>query len=106
MMFGSPSPRKDSELSSKIACATMSEASTIIGGSALGRMWRVMIWKLPRPDRLAASTNSRVLSDSTSPRTRRATGGHDTMEIAMMTKVRLGWKIAKSTIAKAKLGIV
>ena len=81
---------KKRELSKRIACATISDASTMIGGSAFGRMWRRMICRLPRPERLAASTNSRVLSDKTSPRTSRATGGHDTIEIAMITKVRLG----------------
>ena len=36
--FGSPSPRNDSALSNKIAVATISDASTMIGESALGRI--------------------------------------------------------------------
>ena len=42
----------------------------------------------------------------TSPRTSRATGGHDTTPIAITIEPSAGCRIATSTIASAKEGIV
>ena len=54
----------------------------------------------------AAWTNSRDRSDMNSPRTSRATGGQDTTAIAEMIDSMLGWKIATSTTAIARVGMV
>ena len=53
-MLGSPSPRNDSEDSSRIAVATISDASTITGDSAFGRISRQMIQELLCPVTIAA----------------------------------------------------
>ncbi|MCY1314414.1 hypothetical protein D9M70_650520 [compost metagenome] len=60
----------------------MNEADTMIGDMALGRICVAMMRTGFCPITTAACTNSRCLSDRNSPRTRRATGGHDTTEIA------------------------
>ena len=58
------------------------------------------------PANRAASTYSRFVTDITSARTRRATGGQDTMAMAMVIEVSVGSRIATSTMASAKLGMV
>ena len=74
---GSPRPRKESEDSSRIAEPTISEPITMIGDMVLGSTWLKMMRGVDWPMVTAACTYSRVLSDRTSPRTSRATGGHD-----------------------------
>ncbi len=54
--LGSPSPRKDSEDSSRIAVATISEASTTIGDRVLGRISRRRMVKVVWPVTTAAWT--------------------------------------------------
>ncbi len=65
-----------------------------------------MIQLLVCPVTIAAWTYSRVRSDSTSPRTSRATGGQLTMAIAITIETIDGCSTATSTIASAKLGTV
>ena len=89
-----------------MAVATISDASTIIGDSVLGRIWRRIIVVLDWPTRRAASTYSRLRSDINSARTKRATGGQLTIAIASTIEVMLGCMMATSTIASAKLGMV
>ena len=65
-------------------------------------MIQLLLW----PVTIAAWTYSRVRSDSTSPRTSRATGGQLTMAIAATIETMEGCRMATSTIASAKLGTV
>src|SRR5690606_7667301 len=98
IMFRSPRPKKESALSVRIAVATISEAITTIADMALGRMCRKIKLVSDSPRTTAALTNSRDLRLITSPRTRRATGGHDTKLIARTIVVSEGEKMATNTI--------
>ncbi len=60
----------------------MKDADTMMGDMALGRIWVRMMRSGFCPITTAACTNSRCLSVRNSPRTRRATGGQDTTEMA------------------------
>src|SRR3546814_13770874 len=77
-----------------MAVATISEASTMIGDSVLGRISRQMIQLLVWPVTTAAWTYSRLRSDSTSARTRRATGGQLTMAMAVTVETMDGCRMA------------
>src|SRR5471032_668809 len=104
--LGSPSPRNDRPLSSRMALATIRLASTMMGESALGRISRKMIAVRERPSTSAACTNSRERSDRNSARMTRATGGQETMAMAATIEAMLGEKIATRTTASRKLGTV
>ena len=58
------------------------------------------------PATIAACTNSRDLMVRTSPRTTRAIGGQLTVAMAMTTLVPEGARMATSTMAKMKDGMV
>src|SRR5215208_8078218 len=66
-----PSPRKLSPASAKIAYPTRVVPSTTIGRQQLGRISRTMIATDDSPRNFAASTYSRFLTDSTALRTTR-----------------------------------
>ncbi len=104
--FGSPSPRKDSEDSSRMAVAAISEASTMTDDSALGRISVRTIDRGPLPRTSAAWTNSRARRLRNSARTTRVTGGQDTTAMAATMEPIEGVKIATSRIASTKEGIV
>src|SRR5476649_2873638 len=104
--LGSPSPRNDRPLSSRMALATIKLARTMMGERALGSISRKMIAVRERPSTSAACTNSRERSDRNSARMTRATGGHETMAIAATIEAMLGEKIATRTTASRKLGTV
>ena len=70
-----PSPRKDSDASARIAKATLSEACTTIGAVALGSTWLQAMRQPGRPSARAASTYSRAVIASTWPRMSRAKVG-------------------------------
>ena len=72
-----PNPRKLTNASAMMLPATSSEATTMIGLKALGRMWRKMIRRSRTPTAIAASTNSRSRIDRNSERTRRLTPIHE-----------------------------
>ena len=55
-----------------IVRATEKVATTVIGGSTLGRTWRHRMAASRAPSARAPSTNSRWRSDSVSPRAMRA----------------------------------
>ena len=63
-----------------------SVVATMIGETALGRMWRTMIQAPLAPWLCAASTKSRSRRLSAAPRTRRATVVHPNS--AMITTIR------------------
>ncbi len=63
MLFGSPSPRKLSDASSKMAIPTSNEPLIITGGIAFGRISLKMILASEVAKALAAVTNSRSLSE-------------------------------------------
>ena len=88
--FGSASPRKASADSNRIDMETISAAMTMIGASALGRIWVRATRRCDWPDRSAACTNSRWRSAMNSARVRRATGGQLTTAMAMTTDVSEG----------------
>ena len=69
---GTPTPRKDSAASVTITTPSMRVPSTIAELMTLGRMWRRMMVHLEHPATMARRTNSRSLSESTSPRMTRA----------------------------------
>ena len=58
------------------------------------------------PATIAACTNSRALMVRTSPRTTRAIGGQLTVAMAMTRLAPEGARIATSTMAKMKEGMV
>ncbi|MNR43395.1 hypothetical protein D3C85_1620120 [compost metagenome] len=58
------------------------------------------------PASIAACTNSRFFRLMNSARTNRASGGHDTTAIAKITVAILGVRMATSTTARKKLGMV
>ena len=70
-----PTPRKPSAASSRIALATISGKNTITVEDRLGRISETMIRSEPAPWARAASTNSFSRSDSTWPRIGRAMYG-------------------------------
>ena len=70
-----PTPRNDSAASNSTFCGITSDAYTMIGATRFGRISRNMIRGPEAPTERAASTNSFSRSDSTWPRTRRATYG-------------------------------
>ena len=70
-----------------IALAIIKEPMTMMWEAQLGRISRNIMCVSERPLSLAASTNSRVRRVITSPRTRRASGGHETTAMAMMIEV-------------------
>ena len=106
MRLGSPSPRKERPDSSSTAVATISEPVTITGPAALGKICRKMMARSAIPSASQARTNSRWRRAMNSPRTSRATAGHETMAMAATMLRRLGWKMATSTTAKMKDGMV
>ena len=104
--LGSARPRKESPDSIKIAVATMSEPRTMTGERQFGRMWRSMIRPSLIPSPTQAWTNSRSRIERNWPRTRRATAGHETTAMAMTVLRTDGLRMATSTMAKMKDGIV
>ena len=78
----------------------------MIGDRLLGRIWRRMMVVLLCPVVMAACTNSRVRRLRNSARAKRASGGQLTMAMAATMVVRLGVKMATSTTASTKLGMV
>ncbi|MNY68844.1 hypothetical protein D3C86_2066730 [compost metagenome] len=65
-----------------------------------------MMRRLDWPASMAACTNSRFFRLMNSARTRRANGGQDTTAIAKITVAMLGVRMATSTTARKKLGMV
>ena len=106
IMLRSPSPRKASDDSVRMAVAIISEAVTMMGEIALGKICVKMMRDGRCPITTAAWTNSRCLRVRNSPRTRRATGGQDTTAMAPTIEVIDGPRIATSTTAIANCGIV
>src|SRR5690606_13894581 len=106
MVLGSPSPRKLSADSSKMALATISDPDTITGERLLGRICVSMMRAFDWPLSIAASTNSRCFMLMNSARTRRASGGHETSAIARITVPILGVRMATSTTARKNPGMV
>ena len=86
--------------------ATISEAVTMIGERQFGRISRSMIRASPMPTVWQACTNSRFRIDRNSPRTSRATAGHDTTAIAATMLPIEGFRIATRRIANRNEGIV
>ena len=82
IILRSPRPRKASDDSVRMAVAIISDAVTMMGEIALGKIWVKMIRDGRCPMTTAACTNSRCLSVRNSPRTRRATGGQETTAMA------------------------
>ncbi len=70
-----PSPRKDSDASARIAKATLREAWTTIGVAAFGSTWGQAIMAPGAPRARAASMYSRLRIVRTWPRMRRANVG-------------------------------
>src|SRR5699024_9519451 len=90
MTLGSLSPMKLRADSVRMEVATISEPITTMGPVALGKICMMIICILLSPDRAAALTKSCSFRERNSPRTRRATGGHDTTAIAVTMEARLG----------------
>ena len=86
---GNPKPKNDNADSVIIAFAIPKVAETIIGDITLGRMWRRINRVLVVPMDLAASTNSRSLSASTSPRTIRAVGIQLVIPIETVIRIKI-----------------
>jgi hypothetical protein len=76
----------------------------MMGDMALGNICVRMMRGVDCPASSAACTKSRWRSVRNSLRTRRATGGHETMAMAATMELTDGVKIATSTMASAKLG--
>ncbi|MNT75419.1 hypothetical protein D3C72_2143130 [compost metagenome] len=104
--MGSPRPRKLSADSSRIELAIIREPDTITGDRLLGRICVRMMRRFDCPDSIAAWTNSRFFRLMNSARTSRASGGQDTTAMAKITVAMLGVRIATSTTARKKLGMV
>ena len=104
--LGSPSPMKESALSSRIAVATVSDTTTRIGEIAFGRMWPSTMRAVLSPWHKAASTNSRPRSRRNSARVSRASGGQLTAPMVRMMVSSDGLKVATSRIARMKAGTV
>ena len=85
-----PSPRKLSPDSTRMAPATPSVAEMSTGASVLGRMWRSNIRQVEQPDKRATDTKSRWRRLRVSARTRRATPIHEVRPMTIMMLVRLG----------------
>ena len=69
---GTPTPRNERVASAMMTTPSWSEARTMTVFRTFGRMWRFMIVHLEQPATIASRTNSRSLSESTSPRMTRA----------------------------------
>ena len=72
---GTPRPRKLRALSDSSTQPNIEVASTVIGATQFGRIWRTIVKISELPITREASTNSCSRSDSTAPRTMRATEG-------------------------------
>ncbi len=72
-----------------IALASPSVAETMIGESTLGKMCRLMMRRSRVPMDCAASTNSRSLMASTSPRTMRAVFIHEVMPMTKTIRMKM-----------------
>ena len=73
-----PRPRKSRAASMRMICPTPRLAATISTGRTLGSRWRTIRRESLAPIDLVARMKSRCFTDSTSPRTRRATWPHPT----------------------------
>ena len=73
-----PRPRKSRAASIRMIWPTPRLAATISTGSTFGSRWRTINRASRAPIDLVARMKSRCLTDSTSPRTRRATLPHPT----------------------------
>ena len=69
MATGTPSPRKESPASVRMAPAMPKVATTMREALTLGRMWRTTMWGTVSPSERAASTKGRSRTASVSART-------------------------------------
>lgn len=104
--LGSPSPRKESPASDRMALATSTAVVTTSGVIALGRISRKMMRACPAPSVRAARTNSRSRSVMNSPRVRRAMPVQEVTPSANTMAESAGSRMATSTIASRKAGMV
>ena len=88
---GTPTPRKESVASARMASARFSVPMTSTGPSTLGSTCCSMILKRPRPMTRAARTYSLLRSTRVEPRTVRANLGHSETPMARMTTKRAIW---------------
>ena len=85
--------------------ATVSVAATSTGATAFGMSWRTMSRPAPAPAARAASTNSCSLSDSTWPRTMRATDIHELRPMMSVIVHMSGFRNAASARSRKIVGI-
>ena len=88
-----------------MAVATVSVAATSTGATALGMSWRTMSRPAPAPAARAASTNSCSLSESTWPRTMRATDIHELRPMMRVIVHIVGFRKAASARSRKMVGM-
>ena len=105
MTVGSPSPRKASVDSDRIARLMTSTMLASMSGSTAGMMWRRRMWKSPAPMARARMTNFRSRTVSVCERTSRAVVVQPSTPITRMMVPSEGPMIATSTICSARSGM-
>src|ERR1700677_1337532 len=106
MRLGSPWPRNARADSIRMAVATMTDAVTMMGGSAFGNTSWKMILAGPYPRLRAAVTNSLLTRERNSARTSLATMGQEAMPMAREITCIDGCPIVTMTITSKNAGVV
>src|ERR1044072_1022611 len=101
---GTPTPRKDSVASNRIAAAIPRVAYTMMIGTRCGKRWRTIIRLSDTPIAVAATTKSLDSTTSDVLYVMRAVAVHRTRAMTTMTSPRLGPTIATSAIATRRAG--
>ena len=99
-----PSPRKDSAASTRMAFAMKSVEYTITVGSTLRSTWRVSTCSAVAPSARAALTYSVSRATSTAPRTTRITVGAPQMPTASVVLTTPGPSADTTAIARRRYG--
>src|SRR5579864_4022328 len=101
---GTPTPRKLSAASAKIAEPRLTVAITATGARHCGAIWRIMIRGAVAPTHRAASTNCICLTESTTDRVTRVASGIWVIPTATITVPNPGPNATDRSMARISVG--